>query len=83
MENAATTAPIIQAAPAAAQVVFADTPQMLGAEDLIDYSSKQGSDIYKQEIAPLDEKALTNGFNMTAGQTIMFTEAFLNRANAM
>ncbi len=70
LENAATAAPIVQAAPAAAQVVFADTPQTLGAEDLIDYSSKRGSDIYKQGFAPLDDKALTNGFNMTAGQTV-------------
>ncbi len=83
LQNAATAAPIIQAAPAAAQVVFADTPQTLGAKDLINYSSKQGSDIYKQGIAPLDNKALTNGFNMTAGQTVMFTEAFLNHATAM
>jgi hypothetical protein len=83
LENVATAAPIFQAAPAAAQVVFADMPQMLGAKDLIDYSSKQGSDIYKQGIAPLDDKALTNGFNMTAGQTVVFTEAFLNRATAM
>ncbi len=36
------TAPAAQAAPAAAttQVVFTDTPQMLGVEDLIDYSTK-------------------------------------------
>jgi hypothetical protein len=68
LENAATVAPIVQAAPTAPQaVIFADTPQTLGAEDLINYLSKQGSDIYKQGIAPLDDKALTNGFNMTAG----------------
>ncbi len=70
LENEATAAPIVQAAPAAAQVVFADTPQMLGAKDLIDYLSKRGSDIYKQGIAPLDDKALTDGFNTTAGQTV-------------
>ncbi len=84
LENVATAAPIVQAAPTAPQaVIFADTTQMLGAKDLIDYSSKQGSDIYKQGIAPLDDKALTDGFNMTAGQTVVFTEAFLNRATAM
>ncbi len=70
LENVATTAPIVQAAPAAAQVVFADTPQTLGAEDLTDYLLKRGSDIYKQGIVPLDNKALTDGFNMTAGQTV-------------
>ncbi len=84
LENVAAMAPIVQAAPTAPQaVVFADTPQTLGANELIDYSSKRGSDIYKQGIAPLVDKALTNGFNMTAGQTVVFTEAFLNHATAM
>jgi hypothetical protein len=84
LENAATAALIVQAAPTAPQaVIFADRPQTLGAKDLINYSSKQGSDIYKQGIAPLDNKALTNGFNMTASQTVVFTEAFLNCATAM
>ena len=84
LENAATAAPIVQAAPTAPQaVIFADMPQMLGAEDLIDYLLKQGSDIYKQGIAPLNDKALTDGFNMTASQTVMFTEAFFNRPTAM
>jgi hypothetical protein len=64
-------------------VVFPDTPQTLGAKDLIDYSLKQGSDIYKQGITALDDKALTDGFNMTTNQTVVFTEAFLNRATAM
>jgi len=82
---AATAAPATQAATTAAPsvVVFAETPQMLGAEDLIDYSSKRGSEIYKQEIAALDDKSLTDGFNMTANQTVVFTEAFLSRATAM
>ena len=82
---AATAAPAAPAATTAATtvVVFADTPQTLGADDLIDYSSKRGSDIYKQGIAPLDDKALTEGFNMTANQTVVFTEAMLNRATAM
>ena len=41
LENAAAMAPIVQAAPTAPQaVVFADTPQTLGADELIDYSSK-------------------------------------------
>ena len=56
---------------------------MLGAKDLIDYSTKRGSDIYKQGIAPLDNKALTDGFAMTTNQTVVFTEAFLSRATAM
>ena len=82
---AATTAPTVSPATTAATtvVVFADMPQTLGADDLIDYSSKQGSDIYKQGIAPLDNKALTDGFIMTANQTVVFTEAFLNCATAI
>jgi len=82
---AATAAPVAPAATTASPpvVVFADTPQTLGAEDLIDYSSKRGSDIYKQGIAPLDDKALTEGFNMTANQTVVFTEALISRATAM
>jgi hypothetical protein len=84
LENAAAMAPIVQAAPTTPQaVVFVDMPQTLGADELIDYLLKRGSDIYKQGIAPLEDKALTNGFNMTAGQTVVFTEAFLNRATAM
>ncbi len=84
MENAAAMAPIVQAAPTTPQaVVFTDMPQTLGADELIDYWLKRGSDIYKHGIAPLDYKALTDGFNMTTGQTVVFTEAFLNRATAM
>ncbi len=86
LENAAATvAPIVPAATTAATtaVVFADTPQMLGAKDLIDYLTKQGSDIYKQGIAPLDNKSLTYGFDMTANQTVVFAEAVLSGATAM
>ena len=83
---AATAAPTVPAATTAGTtvVVFVETPQTsLGTNDLIDYLLKWGSDIYKQGIAPLDNKALTNGFNMTANQTIVFTDTFLNRATAM
>jgi len=90
LENAAAAAATVaQAATtttaAPSVVVFADTPQTLGAEDLIDYSSKRGSEIYKQGIAALDDKSLTDGFNMTANQTVVFTKAFLSlsRATAM
>jgi hypothetical protein len=70
--TAATVAPVATTA-APSVVVFADTPQTLGADDLIDYSSKRGSEIYKQGIAALDDKSLTGGFNMTANQTVVFT----------
>jgi hypothetical protein len=63
LQNAA---PAVQAAPAAAAtpVVFADTPQMLGVDDLIDYLTKRGQLIYDHGCAALDDKALTNRFNM-------------------
>jgi len=80
---AATVAPAATTTAAPSVVVFADTPQTLGAEDLIDFSSKRGSEIYKQGIAALDDKSLTDGYNMTANQTVVFTEAFLSRATAM
>jgi hypothetical protein len=45
LQNAA---PAAAAAPpaGAATVIFTNTPQMLGANDLIDYSTKQGSTIF-------------------------------------
>ncbi len=63
--------------PAPAAVVFADTPQLLFADDLIDYSTKQGSSIYEQGCKTLDDKALTNGFSMTPDQTVVFVEPSL------
>jgi hypothetical protein len=61
------TAPAAAAAPPAGTVpvVFADMPQMLGADDLINYSTKRGSAILKQGCKALNDKALTNGFAMT------------------
>jgi hypothetical protein len=55
LQNAA---PAIQAAPAAAAtpVVFADTPQMLDVDDLIDYLTKRGQLIYDQGCKALDKK---------------------------
>jgi hypothetical protein len=82
MQNAA---PAIQAAPAAAAtpVAFADTPQMLGIDDLIDYSTKRGQLIYEQGCKALNDKALTNGFNVTPNKTVVFVEAFQRYADAM
>jgi hypothetical protein len=59
-------APAVQAAPAAAAtpLVFADMPQTLGIDELIDYLAKRGQLIYDHGCAALDDKALTNGFNM-------------------
>jgi hypothetical protein len=82
LQNAA---PAIQAAPAAAAtpVVFADTPQMLGIDDLIDYLTKRGQLIYNQGCKALDNKALTIGFNMIPNKTVVFLEAFQRHADAM
>jgi hypothetical protein len=70
-------------APAANPVVFADTPQTLEVENLIDYSTKGGAEVYRQGCAPLDNKSLTNGFNMTPDQVVMFIEAFQHRCTEM
>ncbi len=81
LQNAA---PAAMAAPAAATtaVVFAETPQTLGVIDLIDYSTKRGKDIYNQGCNALDDKALTNGFNMTPNETVVFIEALERKANS-
>ena len=60
-------------------VVFADTPQTLEVENLIDYRTKSRTEIYKQGCAPFDDKSLTNGFNMTPDQTVTFIEALQRR----
>jgi hypothetical protein len=82
LQNAA---PAATAAPPAgtATMVFANMPQMLGANDLINYLTKQGSTIFEQRCKPLDDKALTNGFAMTPDQTIIFIEAFHRCARTM
>jgi hypothetical protein len=54
---AATTAALTPTA-----IIFADTPQLLNAKDIINYSKKMGSSIYEQGCKTLDNKALTNGF---------------------
>jgi hypothetical protein len=82
LQNAA---PAVQAAPAAAAtpVVFADTPQMLGLNDLIDYSTKRGQLIYDHGCKALNDKALTNVFNMIPNKTVVFVEAFQCHTDAM
>jgi hypothetical protein len=78
-------APAFQAAPAAAAtpVVFADTPQMLGVDDLINYLAKRGQLIYNHGSSALNNKALTNGFNMIPNKTVVFVEALQCHADSM
>jgi hypothetical protein len=78
-------APAATAAPpaGAATVVFADMPQTLGANDLINYSTKQGSTIFEQGCKPLNDKALIKDFAMTPDQMVIFVEAFHRRAMTM
>jgi hypothetical protein len=82
LQNAAPAAP---AAPGAATttVVFAEMPQTLGVDDLINDSTKRGKVIYNQGCKALDDKALTNGFNMTPNETVVFIEALECKADSM
>jgi hypothetical protein len=56
---------------------------MLGIDDLNDYLAKRGQLIYDQGCKALDNKALTNGFNMIPNKPVVFVEAFQRHANAM
>jgi hypothetical protein len=71
------------AASTAAVVTFADIPQTLNTNDLLDYLTKRGSSIYEQGCKALDNKALAGGFGMTTDQTVVFVEAVSCRAIAM
>jgi hypothetical protein len=77
---------LLTAAPAAAAptpVVFANTPQTLNSNDLIDYSTKRGSSIYEQGCKALADKALTDRFGMTPDQTVVFVKALSCYATTM
>ncbi len=74
--------PAAAAAGAAAVVTFADTPQTLNANDLLDCSTKRDSSIYVQGCKALDDKALAGSFRMTTDQTVVFVEAVSHQATA-
>jgi hypothetical protein len=78
-------APAAQAAPAAATttVVFAETPQTLDVDDLINYSTKRGKDIYNQGCEALNNKALTNDFNLKPNETVVFIEALERKSDCV
>ena len=68
---------------ATTQVVFAETPQTLGVNDLIDYLTKRRKAIYNQGCEALDNKALANGFNMVPNETVVFVKALECKADSM
>ena len=83
LQNAA---PAAHAAPAAAatQVVFANLPQTLGVDNIINYLKKLGKDIHEKGCkVALGDKALTDRFNMTPNKTVVFVEAFERKAKSM
>jgi hypothetical protein len=71
------------AASAAAVVTFADRPQTLNVDDLLDYSTKRGSSIYEQGCKALDNKALAGSFGMTTDHTVVFVKVVSSCAIAM
>jgi hypothetical protein len=60
-----------------------DTSQLLHTNDLINYSTKQGSGIYEQGCKTLDDKALTGGFGMTPDQAVVFVQSLTPCATTM
>ena len=44
---------------------------------------KRGKDIHNQGCKALDDKALTNGFNMTPNKTVVFIKAFKRKADSI
>jgi hypothetical protein len=69
-------------APAANPVVFADTPQTLEVKNLINYGTKRGAEFYRQE-CPLNDKSLTDGFNMAPDQVVTFIKNFQRHCTEM
>mgnify|MGYP006186596973 CR=1 FL=1 len=66
-----------------APVAFADTPSTLSVDDIIDYKTKLGSAIFDKGCAALDDKALTDGFNMSMSQSVIFVEALQRKCTIM
>jgi hypothetical protein len=75
--------PAAPSAGAAADITIADTPQMLNANDLLDYSTKRGSSIHEHGCKALDNKDLAGDFGMTTDQTVVFVKAVFCWTTAM
>jgi hypothetical protein len=58
-------------------------PQMLNANDLLDYLTKRGLKIYEQGCKELDNKALASDFGMTTDQMVVFVKAVSCQAISM
>jgi hypothetical protein len=84
-QNALLQAALSEAPAVGAAVVltFADTPQTLNANDLLDSLTKKGSSIYEHGCKALDDKALAGGFGMTTDQMVVFVEAVSHGAIAV
>ena len=75
--------PAAPATGASAVITFADTPQTLNADDLLDYSTKRDSSIYEQGCKALEDKVLAGSFGMTTDQAVVFVKAVSCRTIAM
>ena len=62
---ASPAAPAVAPAATGHTVTFAETPQTLNPDDLLDYLCKRGASVFEQGCKPLDNKALINGFGIT------------------
>ncbi len=56
---------------------------MLEVKNLINYGMRRGTEIYKQRCAPLNNKSLTDSFNMTPDHTVTFIEALQRHCTEM
>jgi len=71
-------APPAAAAPPVATVAFATSPGVAAVEELIDYTTKHGTNLYEQ-----GTKALGTPFSMKASQVVIFKKELQDRASMM
>ena len=62
-----------------ASVVFADTPNTLEVENIIDYKTKLGASIYERGCQALNNKALTKGFPCPSTSPSSLLKLFIAR----
>eukprot|EP00804_Cyclotella_cryptica_P000308 CCRYP_010230-RA/>CCRYP_010230-RA protein AED:0.47 eAED:0.47 QI:0/-1/0/1/-1/1/1/0/170 len=71
-------APPAAAAPPVTTVAFATSPGVAAVEELIDYTTKHGANLYEQ-----GTKALGTPFSMKASQVVIFEKELQDRASMM